>query len=227
MHLVENQAHSEFELLALLHKEGQRTRVRFADCVVDHSGHSRAPGRSEPSIDEIRSRWYSHADFQRFKQTAQLISRESQASPLVSLMRESYCATQHQLDLWSVHGRSLRGLEHMVNQAHGDRRKMNLRSNHDAVFDAQERFRKSGLDNASMIAEAASEVSKPAREFATRMGLADFRALLQDCHSPLALPARRQSSYIPRPERPPCLTEWSRRPSQITLTSLQPSKPCL
>ena len=222
MHLVENHDNSELELLVPLSTKRQRRRVRFVDCVAETSSHT--PAQSELSIDEIRNRWYCNADFQRFKQTARLISRESQASPLVGLLRDRYSSPQHQLDLWAVHGWALRGLEHSITRAHSDGRKIERRKNCDAVLDAQDRLRTNGEDNASMIAEVASATSMPAREFATRMGLADHRALQQDILSSPTSRARRQSSYIPRPMRPSCLTEWSRRPSQ---TALRTSKTCL
>ena len=224
MHLAEKLAHDELELLVPLHTKRQCARVRFEDCAVDTSG--RVPVQSELSIDKIRSRWYSHSDFQRFKHTAQLICMESQASPLVGLLRDRYCTAQHQLDLWVVHGRSLRGLEYMITRERCDEHRMSRRNHRLAVLDAQDVLRRTGVDNAAMIAKIASATSKQAREFATRMGLADYRALQQECQSPTVPPARRQSSFLPRPGRPPCLTEWSRRPSQIMHTALNPSKPC-
>ena len=145
---------------------------------------------------------------------------------LVGLLRDRYCTAQHQLDLWVVHGRSLRGLEYMITRERCDEHRMSRRNHRLAVLDAQDVLRRTGVDNAAMIAKIASATSKQAREFATRMGLADYRALQQECQSPTVPPARRQSSYLPRPGRPPCLTEWSRRPSQIMHTALNPSKPC-
>lgn len=225
MHLVENLAHDELELLVPLHAKRQRSRVRFQDCAVEIWSQSSV--RSELSIDEIRSRWYSRSDFQRFKQTAQLICKESQASPLVGLLRDRYCSAQHRLDLWVIHGRSLRGLEYMITREHCDQHRMSRRNHHLAVLDAQDVSRRTGVGSAAMLAKIAIASSNQAREFATRMGIADSRALLQDLQSPTVLPARRQSSYLPRPGRSTCFSEWSRRPSQIIHTSVQPSKPCV
>ena len=220
MHLVEDQVHIELERLVSLKHKRQRRLVRFVDSPLETF--SQAPVQSELSIDEIRNRWYCQSDFQRFKQTAHLICRESQASPLVGLLRDSYSSAQHQLDLWAVHGRSLRGLERSINRAHVDWHKTNRRKNCDAVLDAQDKLRKVGVDNAAAIAEVASATSMQAREFAIRMGLADYRACLQDSLLLPSVNARRQSSYLRRPDRPPCLTEWSRRPSQISLESRKP-----
>ena len=98
------------------------------------------------------------------------------ACELVGLLRDRCSSPQHQLDLWAVHGWTLRGLEHSITRAQSDGRKIECRNN----CDSQDRLRKCGKDNASTIAEVASATSMPATVFATRMGLAAYQALLQD-----------------------------------------------
>jgi hypothetical protein len=193
--------------------EKKRTGLRFDErlevivCYV--------PPRSELSMDEIDKCWYSTSDFHRFKQTSRFISRETRASPFAHLLRDSYATSQHLLDLWAVYGKSRRGLEHAAARAHGIQRTIIRQSNREAVISTQDRLRHSGADISIILARVSRAISRPASDFAARMGFADFLAVIWDSQSSI-LPDRQQSNYMSRPEETShMLSDLRRRPSQL------------
>jgi hypothetical protein len=171
----------------------RRKSVRFDSRVTGWS----IPLLSDLAQEEIDLLWYNHFDFGNFKQIARLICRESKGSTSAVLLGDGYACSQQLLDLWALRGRSQRGLEHALVPSHGNQRKINRRMNCDAVIDAQDRLLGAGVndeDAAEVISKIACKLSTPAREFATRMGLADQRAIYD---SRIAPPRQRQSSYTP------------------------------
>lgn len=189
----------------------KRKSVRFDSRVTGWS----IPLLSELAQEEIDLLWYNHFDFRNFKQIARLICRESKGSTFAVLLSDGYSCSQQLLDLWAVHGRSQRGLEHALVPSHGNQRRINRRINCNAVIDAQDRLQSAGAnfeDSAEIISKIASKLSSPARDFATRMGLADQRAIYD---RQIAPPRRRQSNYTPRQDQTDCLAELRRRPSQL------------
>lgn len=196
-------------------KRKRRHRVRFAED-LDADYHL----LPELNHDQIGEMWYTKGDFTRLKETAKLICKESRSSTFVSLLRDSYGSSQRSLDLWAVHGRSLRGLEPAVAGKHGHQRRRCRDIMYTAVIEAQRQMTVSGvegLDAALCLAKIASTCSKPAREFAIRMGRSDQRAVL-DVYNPDGPNSRRLSHYIPR-ERAVDMKDWARRPSQLVPAS--------
>eukprot|EP00545_Synedropsis_sp_CCMP1620_P007963 CAMPEP_0119024548 /NCGR_PEP_ID=MMETSP1176-20130426/32088_1 /TAXON_ID=265551 /ORGANISM="Synedropsis recta cf, Strain CCMP1620" /LENGTH=213 /DNA_ID=CAMNT_0006979875 /DNA_START=23 /DNA_END=664 /DNA_ORIENTATION=+ len=209
MHLIEHDVQDEIVIVDHPMKR-KRKSVRFDQRVIGYC----IPLLSEISQEEINQLWYNKFDFRNFKQIARLICRESRGSTFAVLLSDSYACSQELLDLWAVHGRSQRGLEHALVSAHGNQRKANRRRSCEAVIDTQDRLQHAGVDDeqvAELISQIASKISEPAREFASRMGLADQRSIYNCQVAPLG---RRQSSYILREEQTDCLTTLRRRPSQ-------------
>lgn len=213
MHLVDRKDQNPIVVLEQSAKRKRRYRVRFeeddrgdsySNCILPEIAH-----------DQVEDTWYTNGDFARLKETAKLICKESQSSSFVALLRESYGTSQRSLDLWAIHGRSLRGLEHAVARKHGYQRKRCRNIMYQAVLEGQRHMKVSGVDHhdaSHCLAKIASTCSKPARDFATRMGLADQRALV-DVQNPVEF-NRRKSSYIPR-VRAAGMKDWERRPSQL------------
>lgn len=222
MHLigVETEVDLRDEIVVVdLPMKRKRKSVRFDPRVTGVC----IPLLSELSQEEIDHLWYNKFDFRNFKQIARLICRESKGSTFAVLLGDSYQCSQELLDLWAVHGRSQRGLEHGLVTAHGNQRKANRLRNRDAVIDTQHRLQNNGVDieaAAELISEVACKISEPATEFAARMGLADQRAIY---NRQVAPSRRRQSSYIPRKQQIDCLTALRRRPSQLIDRRLEPN----
>ena len=141
----------------------------------------------------ICERWLSASDFEAIKMESHLIARQSSQSGkpqvldgIFGAVKDAPREVQENLNLWSRHAHSRRGLEAQISsRQNSDRRKIK-ESVWRTVLVAQDKLRlaKGSVDQkAEIIASLCSLQSLPAKQIAAMMGQSDYIASV-DIHSP-------------------------------------------
>ena len=140
------------------------------------------PTREEYSKADQDALFYSKVDYYTSRMSAKTISKESAKFGFSKHLEDSFTEkskdAQENLNAWSSHGYTRRGLERWSNKDHGEKRQQEQFHAVMAVLRAQDDMIASREPfNHEQIRKVSYRASKTARHFARMMGKADSHAL--------------------------------------------------
>ena len=158
----------------------EKKNVKFAD-ESDWETHTFEPIQAE--LDQLKEFWVLPDELKEIKKQGFLACKEAIRSGLAGLLTEIYGTgndrdTQDRLNYWCRMASSCRGLERFANEELSKRRTIFRKRAIVSVLEAQQQLKnEKGIDTANVLRRLSEAYTEHSRDYAAKLGSADFHAI--------------------------------------------------